>query len=53
MMILSIWFKNFIISLRFYPYEYTSDFKKFKEELFSKERFYSSLAGKKTSDKEY
>ena len=31
----------------FYPYEYMSDFKKFKEQLRSKEKFYSSLAGKK------
>ena len=30
-----------------YPYEYMSDFEKFKEELPSKEKFYSSLAGKK------
>ena len=30
-----------------------SDFEKFKEELTSKEKFYSSLAGKKISDKEY
>ena len=31
----------------FYPYEYMSDFEKFKEELSSKEKFYSSLTGKK------
>ena len=37
----------------FYSYEYTSGFKKFKEELPSKEQFYSSLKGKKNSDKEY
>ena len=37
----------------FYPYEYMSDFKKFKEELPSKEKFYSLLTGKKISDKEY
>ena len=30
-----------------------SDFEKFKEELPSKEQFYSSLTGKKISDKEY
>ena len=30
-----------------YPYEYMSDFEKFKEELPSKEKFYSSLASKK------
>ena len=29
------------------------DFEKFKEELLSKEKFYSSLTGKKISDKEY
>ena len=29
------------------------DFEKFKEELPSKEKFYSSLAGKKVNDKEY
>ena len=37
----------------FYPYEYMSDFEKFKEELPSKEKFYSSLTGKKVSWKEY
>ena len=31
----------------FYPYEYMSDFQKVKEELPSKEKFYSSLTGKK------
>ena len=31
----------------FYPYEYTSDFEKFKEKLSSKENFYSFLTGKK------
>ena len=30
-----------------------NDFKKFKEKLPSKEKFYSSLTGKKISDKEY
>ena len=30
-----------------------TDFKKFKEELPSKEKFYSSLTGKKISSKEY
>ena len=29
----------------FYSYEYMSDFEKFKEELPSKEKFYSSLTG--------
>ena len=37
---------------RFYPYEYVSDFKKFKEELRSKEKFCSSFTGKKISDKQ-
>ena len=37
----------------FYPYEYMSDFKKFKEELISKEKFNSSFIGKKISGKEY
>ena len=37
----------------FYPYEYMTDFEKFKEQLLSKEKFYSSLIGKKISDKEY
>ena len=31
----------------FYPYEYMSGFKKFKEELLSKEKFCSSLTGTK------
>ena len=31
----------------FYPYEYTDDFEKFKEEMLSKEKFYGSLTGKK------
>ena len=31
----------------FYPYEYMSDFEKFKEAWHSKEKFYSSLTGKK------
>ena len=30
-----------------------TDFEKFKEKLPSKEKFYSSLAGKKINDKEY
>ena len=37
----------------FYPNEYMSNFEKFKEELPSKEKFYSSLTGKKISGKEY
>ena len=37
----------------FYPYEYMSDCEKFKEQLPSKEKFYSLLTGKEISDKEY
>ena len=37
----------------FYPYKYMSNFEKFKEELPSKEKFYSSLTDKKVSDKEH
>ena len=37
----------------FYPYECMSGFEKFKEELSSKEKFYSLLMGKKISNKEY
>ena len=37
----------------FYPYEYMSNFEKFKEQLLSKEKFYSLLTGKKTSGQEY
>ena len=37
----------------FYPYEYMSGFEKFKQEFSSKEKFYSSLTGKRISDKEY
>ena len=37
----------------FYLYKYMSDFEKFKEELRRKEKFYSSLTGKKIKDKEY
>ena len=36
-----------------YPYEYMSNFEKFEEEFPSKGKFYSSLTGKKNSDKEY
>ena len=32
---------------RFYPYKYMSNFENFKEELTSKENFYSLLTGKK------
>ena len=37
----------------FYPYEYMTDFKRFKEQLPSKEKLYSSLTGQKISNKEY
>ena len=37
----------------FDPYEYMSDFEKFKEELSRKGKFYSSLTGEKISDKQY
>ena len=37
----------------FCPYEYMSDFEKFKEDLSSKEKFYSSLTDEKISGKEY
>ena len=37
----------------FYAFECISDFEKFKLELPSKEKFYSSLTGKKNSGKEY
>ena len=37
----------------FYPYEYMNDFEMFKENLCSKEKFYSSLTGKKINDKEH
>ena len=44
---------NLVMQKGFYPYEYMNDFEKFKETLPSKEMFYISLAGKKTSDKGY
>ena len=37
----------------FHPFEYMTDFEKFKETLPSKEKFYSSLTGKKINGKEY
>ena len=37
----------------FYPYEYISDFEKFKEELPSKEKFYGLLTDRKIIDNEY
>ena len=44
---------NLVKEKRFYPYEYMTDFEKFKEELPSKEKFYSSRTYRKVSDKEY
>ena len=44
---------NLVKQKGFYPYECMSDFEKFKEQLPSEEKFYSSLAGKKISDKDY
>ena len=50
-------FDNIVLDLvkqkRFYPYEYISNFEKFKEELPSKEKFYSLLTGEKIGKKEY
>ena len=37
----------------FYPYEYLSDFEKFKKQLPSKEKFNSFLISKKITGKEY
>ena len=37
----------------FYPYEYMTDLGKFKEKLPSKQKFNSSLTGKKINDKDY
>ena len=37
----------------FYPYEYMSDFGKFKKKLPSKQKFNSSLTGKRINDKDY
>ena len=44
---------NLVKQKGFYPYEYTSDFEKFKEELQGKEKFYSSLTSEKINGKEY
>ena len=41
-----------VIQEGFYPYEYMSDFDKLKEEFPIKENFYSSLTGRKISDKD-
>ena len=37
----------------FYPFEYMTDLENFNEKLRSKEKFYSSLTGKKINDKKY
>ena len=37
----------------FYPYEYMSNFEKFKEDLHRKVKFYISLAERKNTGKEY
>ena len=48
---------NLILDLvkqkEFYPYDYMTNFKKLKEQLPSKEEFYSLLTGKKIRNKEY
>ena len=44
---------NLVKQKGFYPYEYMTDFEKFKEQLPSVEKFYRSLTGKKISGKEY
>ena len=36
-----------------YTYEYIRDFERFKEQLLSKEKFYSLLTGEKVSDRKY
>ena len=41
-----------LVRQKVYPYDYMSDFEKSKEELCSRERFYSYLTGRKI-DKEY
>ena len=50
-------FENNVLDLvkqkEFYPYEYMTNFKNFKEQLPSKEKFYILLTGKKNSNKEY
>ena len=40
---------NLVNDKGFYHYEYISDFEKIKEQLPSKEKFYSLLSGKKKS----
>ena len=54
---LSLEFDNNVLDLVkqkvFYPYEYINGFQKFKEELPSKEKFYSSLTDRKANGKEH
>ena len=49
-------FDNSVLDLvkqkRLYPYEYMTDFENFKEKLFSKENFHSSLTNRKINGKE-
>ena len=44
---------DLVMQKGFYPYEYRNDFENFKEQLPNKKKFYSSLIGKKISDKDY
>ena len=44
---------DLVKQIGFYPYEYMSDFEKFKEELSNKEEFYGPLTKRKISGKEY
>ena len=44
---------DFVKQEGFYPYEYMSDFEKFKEKFPSKKLFYSLLTNKKIRDNEY
>ena len=44
---------NLVMQKGFYPYEYMNNFQRFKEEWLSKEKLYSSLTGRKLTDKEY
>ena len=43
--------KKDVLDLVKHPYEYMADFEKSKEELVSKEKYYSSLTGKKIGTK--
>ena len=44
---------NLVKQKGFYTHEYMTHFEKFKEQLRSKEKFYSSLTGKRINDKEH